>query len=845
MSTPRAASLFLLLVPFFATFSIAQISCIPTLSDSSTSLIESSFVPPSWATTATASAAAAENTQLRTTIPIESQTFVAFPSPTQKSIPGLFDYTDPSKPPPVGSSVIPDFNDAWGNAYKKAKHLISSFSLEQKVNITTGVGWQNGRCVGNIPPVGDKFPGLCLEDSPLGVRFADFVTAFPAAINAAATFNRRLMRLRGFAMGKEHVGKGVNIALGPMMNIGRVAQGGRNWEGFGADPFLSGEAAYETILGMQAAGVQACAKHYINNEQEHKRTTSSSNVDDRTQHEIYLMPFLKSVQAGVASLMCSYNLVNGTYACENDALLNTILKGEMGFQGFVMSDWQATMSTMSAITGLDMTMPGDVSFHIGDSYFGGNLTAFVQNGTLPEDRVDDMATRILAAWYFLKQDHPSYPRTNFDAFLPDNEATNDHIDVQEDHYKLVREIGAASTVLLKNVDKALPLKKPRTMVLIGSDASPGKVSGPNQFADLGGNDGVLAMGWGSGTANFTYLISPYEALQSRAREDRTTVSWFFDDFNTDMAGNYAKGKSVAIVFINSDSGEQYLTVDGNEGDRKNLTAWHGGDQLVLAAAAQNNNTIVVINSVGPMILESWIDHPNVTGVIWAGLGGNEAGNSIADVLYGKWNPSGRLPYTIAQRLEDYSAPLYLGGDETSILSIPYTEGLNIDYRGFDAKNITPRFEFGYGLSYSEFKYSNVKVKKIEANDDVEQDERDVWDKGGVNPIGQGMSNSVWLQQPLYNVTLDIENRGPYFGGDIPQLYVHFPSSAEEPPSLLKGFANVEADVGETKTVSIILSRYDLSIWDVEKQGWKKPKGTIRFSIGTSSRDLRLKGNFPA
>jgi beta-glucosidase-like glycosyl hydrolase len=204
--------------------------------------------------------------------------------------------------------------------------------LEEKVNITTGIGWMNGRCVGNTPPVKD-FPGLCLEDSPLGVRFGDFATAFPAGVNAVTTWNKRLIRTRGLYMGREFVGKGVNVALGPMMNMGRIARGGRNFEGFGADPYLTGEAAYETILGMQQAGVQACAKHFINNEQEFKRTLSSSEVSDRTQHEIYAHPFLRSVMAGVASIMCSYNLINGTYACENDKMMNDILKREYGFRG--------------------------------------------------------------------------------------------------------------------------------------------------------------------------------------------------------------------------------------------------------------------------------------------------------------------------------------------------------------------------------------------------------------------------------------------------------------------------------------------------------------------------------
>ena len=259
-------------------------------------------------------------------------------------------------------------------------------------------------------------------------------------------------------------------------------------------------------------------------EQEHNRTQESSNVDDRTEHEIYAAPFLRSVMAGLASLMCSYNLVNGTWACENNNTLNGILKNELGFQGFVMSDWYATHSTISAITGLDMTMPGDLTFQSGTSYFGVNLTTYVQNGTISEARVDDMATRILAAWYLLGQDSPNYPTPNFNANQPLDEATNEHIDVQDDHDIVVREIGAASTVLLKNINGALPLKKPRKLVLIGSDAGPAHVVGPNEFPYQAGVDGILAVGWGSGyvghvrTGNtvthkprrvawFTYLIS--------------------------------------------------------------------------------------------------------------------------------------------------------------------------------------------------------------------------------------------------------------------------------------------------------------------------------------------------
>ncbi|KAH9028191.1 beta-glucosidase [Lactarius pseudohatsudake] len=777
--------------------------------------------------------------------PISSYPFVPFPSPSSEPpSPGVYPLASPNTPPPVDTpALVPDFGPAWTSAYEKAKAKVATFTLDQKVNITTGVGWQDGRCVGNIPSVGD-FPGLCLNDSPLGVRFADFATVFPAAINAATTWKRSLIRARGLAMGQEHVGKGVNIALGPMMNMGRIAQGGRNWEGFGADPFLASVGAYETILGMQSAGVQACAKHYINNEQEHDRTKSSSNVDDRTQHEIYAAPFLRSVMAGVASVMCSYNLVNGTYACENNSTLNSILKSEFGFQGFVMSDWGATHSTISAITGLDMTMPGDITLNSGTSYFGANLTAYVQNGTIPEARVDDMAIRILAGWYLLGQDSPSYPHTNFNAFHPLDQATNEHIDVQDDHDKVVREIDTASVVLLKNVGGALPLKKPRTLVLIGSDAGPAHGGGPNAFSSQTGIDGILAMGWGSGTAKFTYLISPYEALQARARKDHTSFSWVFNDFNLANAGSAAVQQDAAIVFLQSDSGEGYITVDGNGGDRKNLTAWHNGDALVKAVVAHNNNTIVVVNSVGPIILEPWIDHPNVTAVVWAGLGGTETGNALVDVLYGAVNPSGRLPYTIAKSPSDYSAQLAKGGTGNEVPNITYSEGLFIDYRHFDAANIAPRYEFGFGLSYTTFEYSGLSISPVVGGQDQDGALEANWAAGKASPQVVGSSTALWLHRPAFSVCFTVRNTGSVAGTEIPQLYLHFPVRAEEPPSVLRGFTDVELQPGEVQRVTITLSRYDLSTWDVVSQSWIRPAGSYSLSVGASSRDFRLKGTIP-
>jgi len=289
-----------------------------------------------------------------------------------------------------------------------------------------------------------------------------------------------------------------------------------------------------------------------------------------------------------------------------------------------------------------------------------------------------------------------------------------------------------------------------------------------------------------------------------------------------------------------------------------LTAWHNGDALVQAVAANNNNTIVVVHSVGPLILEPWIDHPNVTAVVWAGLGGTETGNALTDVLYGDVNPSGRLPYTIAKSPSDYSAQLVTGGTE-EILNITYSEGcvvfltnfsvfltrsfisLFIDYRHFDAAKIAPRYEFGFGLSYTTFEYSRLSIRKVTGGHS-EQDEwfESNWEAGKPSSQVVGGSTALWLHRPAFSVSFTVKNTGPVAGTEIPQLYLHFPAAAGEPPSVLRGFTDVELKPGQTKKVTVTLSRYDLSIWDVVSQSWIRPQGSYSLSVGASSRDIKLK-----
>jgi hypothetical protein len=290
-------------------------------------------------------------------------------------------------------------------------------SLMEKVNITTGTGWSQDLCVGNTAPaVSVGFPALCLQDGPLGLRFSDHSTAFPAGITVGATWNKDLMYRRGKAHGKEARLKGINVILGPAMGpLGRMPAGGRNWEGFGSDPVLQGVAAGHTIKGIQEEGVIATAKHLLLNEQEHFRQSfewglpnaMSANAGERAVHELYLWPFAESVRAGVGSVMCSYNMLNNSYACGNSMLMNGWLKDELGFQGFVQSDWLAQRSGVaSALAGLDVSMPGDgLLWMNGESLWGPQLSIAVLNGSLPVQRLDDMVTRVVAAWYQMGQDN--------------------------------------------------------------------------------------------------------------------------------------------------------------------------------------------------------------------------------------------------------------------------------------------------------------------------------------------------------------------------------------------------------------------------------------------------------
>ena len=757
-----------------------------------------------------------------------------------------------------------------------------------------------------------------MQDSPLGVRFADFVSAFPAGVNVAATWSRGLARERGVAMGAEHAAKGSDVQLGPVSGpIGRSPEGGRNWEGFSPDPVLSGVMMAESVRGIQSSGVIACAKHYVANEQEHFRNAPqspfnitqslSSNIDDVTMHELYVWPFADAVRAGAGSIMCSYNQINNSYGCQNSLLLNGILKAELGFQGFIMSDWAAQHAGVSTIlAGLDMTMPGDASFDSGTSFWGTNLTIAVLNGTVPQWRIDDAAVRIVAAWYYVGRDTAQVP-INFDSWTTDTFSyqhyvasqgyglINEHVDVRGEHANLIRQIGSASTVLLKNVNNALPLTgKEKLTAVIGEDAGP-NLNGPNGCADRNCDNGTLAMGWGSGTANFPYLVTPDTAIQNEVVGQGGVYESIFDNYAADDIGTLAGRASVALVFVNADSGEGYIDVDNNVGDRNNLTLWHDGDALVQNVSALCNNTIVVIHSVGAVTLEDIKNNPNVTAILWAGLPGEQSGNSLADVLYGRVNPGAKLPFTIAANRSDYGTDL-LYVPNAEIPQIQFTEGNFIDYRHLDRAGITPTFEFGFGLSYTTFNYSNIQVVKQNAGDYIPTtgstpaaptygtisnntsdylfpsnftrvefyiypylNSTDLKNSSGDPEYGVGgavlpgsqdsspqprlpssgpSGGNPGLYDVLYTVTATVTNTGSVTGEEVPQLYLSL-GGPYDPKVVLRGFDRLSIPAGGSATFTADLTRRDLSNWDTVAQNWAISNYTKTVYVGSSSRNLPL------
>ncbi|OTB00649.1 glycoside hydrolase family 3 protein [Hypoxylon sp. CI-4A] len=758
---------------------------------------------------------------------------------------------------PVYPSPAMTGSGAWTDAYSKAVKFVNELTVEEKVSLASGVfsstgssGTLNG-CSGNIDAIPRmNFSGFCLNDAGQGVRATDFVSGYPSGLHVAASWNKDLARSRAESMGLEFRVKGVNMHLGPVVGpLGRVVKGGRNWEGFSPDPYLSGILVAGTVQGIQSQGVITSTKHYILNEQETNRQphgdveSVSSNIDDKTLHELYLWPFQDAVKAGTANVMCSYNRVNNSYACANSKTQNGILKTELGFQGAITSDWDAMHAGVaSAMAGMDMVMPNS-------NLWGNNLTEAVRNGSVPDDRLSDMATRIMAGYYKLGQDQ-GFPEPGV-GMPADLTKPHDIVDARNiSSQKVLLDGAIEGHVLLKNINNALPLNKPRMLSVfgysakgpdqwnyksnggvaawtfggessyLGRDTSAG-FSGEyyNDFSDIAPN-GTLFSGGGSGAVTPASVSAPFDALYARALDDRTAL--FYDFFSPDP--DVAVMSDACLVIVNAFASEGY--------DRPNLRDDYT-DGLIKHVADRCSNTIVIFHNAGVRLVDQFIDHPNVTGLIFAHLPGESSGHALVSLLYGDSNPSGKLPFTVAHNESDYEGfagpDLPSGQFEKFPQSNLSVEGVFIDYRHFDLKNITPRYEFGFGLSYTSFDYSNLQVEKRDGAN------TDQYPTGAIQEGGQ-----IDLWDVVATISADIQNVGDVDGAEVAQLYISIPDP-EQPAKQLRGFEKPFINQTATATVSFDLTRRDLSVWDVVAQKWRLQAGDYGVFVGGSSRDLPLQG----
>ena len=752
----------------------------------------------------------------------------------------------------------------WNEAYKKAENFVSKLNLTEKVNLLFGT--ENMKmetllmedpseiqylCVGQIDPFKNEkvdFKGMCLQDGPSGVRFANGTgISWQGSLNNAMTFDKKLMYEVGKAQGEENKLKGINVALAPCANMMRNPKSGRIWEAYGDDPYYTGVCAAQITKGIQDTGVIACLKHFVGNDQETYRKASSSNMDMKSLMDIYVEPFYRSIkEANLGSIMAGYNAVNDIYCYENKFLLTDILRGILGFKGFVMTDWWALTNDdpIAINSGIDMNMPGGKDYgpfieeHKYDYYgrnnsYWSNLEQQVKDNLVKEDRITEAATRIIASMYLMNQTD-YYPPV--DIYYKTN--TNER-------KKLQRKVATESQVLLKN-DGILPLKTNtiKKIAVIGNDAFerdcypdylPQCLNETNEVIN-----GHVPLGYGSGVTNFEYLITPFDGISNLAKEYNIEVvssgqmKYIKDDLGKNVDAiedietgvGIAKDCDIAIVFAKATSGEEFVVLKQSIGDRKDLDLWYGVNELIENIAKVNNNTIVVINAPATVNLP-WLD--KVRAVIFSGFPGAESGNAIADIIFGKENPSGHLPFVWGKD-EEYSGQIpelenltivnettnetykdiyrYNGvgchQDNNNLPNqqkeqIEYREGLYIGQRWFNKKNIKPVFPFGFGLSYTTFEYHNLIVKM---------------NKKGLT------ANFI------------IINTGNVTGKAVPMMFLTFPEDiGEYPPYIFKGFEKVEIKPKEKKNVNIIADDHALSYFNPEKNDYiRVKKGIIKIYI---------------
>jgi beta-glucosidase len=673
----------------------------------------------------------------------------------------------------------------------RIENLISQMTLAEKIAM---VHADTRFSAGGVPRLG--IPRLWMSDGPNGVRediqanswnpagsTQDYSTCLPPELCLAATFDIGIAKDYGAVIGQEAKERGKNVMLGPSLNIQRTPLCGRNFEYLGEDPFLTGQMAVAYIHGAQGEGIASCAKHFAANNQETNRDTIDVEMDERTLREIYLPAFKAAVQqGGVWCVMGAYNQFRGQHCCHNDYLLNKILKGEWGFKGMVITDWGGAHDTrQAAFNGLDLEM-GTLGTY--DKYFMATaLMQLVESGEVPVALIDDKVRRHLRVMEAIG--------------LLDNKFAGGSLNTRE-HQMTARRVAEEGIVLLKNDGNVLPLdsSKIHSIAVIGENAVR-----------------LMAHAGGSAQIKSLYEITPLAGIIQRAGPSQNvtfSMGYSQKGGSDDMSarGVQAARQADVAIFVAGLPHTRFYDSEGT--DRKDLKLPFGQDELIEKVVAANPRTIVVLIDGGAVEMP-WVDQ--APAIVQAWYPGMEGGNAIAGVLFGDVNPSGRLPCTFPKRLGDSPAhALNAFPGEKGV--VRYAEGIFVGYRWFDEKNIEPLFPFGFGLSYTTFGYSNLKL------------------------TGQGGSKDS------VSVQCDVTNTGSRAGAEVVQVYVgQVHPKLPRPPKELKGFARIYLKPGETGSVSIPLDFSSFAYYDPDQSKWVADEDDFNIEVGSSSRDIRLSGDW--
>jgi beta-glucosidase len=710
-----------------------------------------------------------------------------------------------------GNMASPAYKNPHLAPDQRADDLLARMTPEEKARMLAGSGWME-----SAPNERLGIPAIKMADGPMGVRnwagssaltsaaptAPVYATAFPAGIAMASSWDVDLVQVEGRAIAQQVKALGRDMILAPTVNIARTPLWGRNFEGYGEDPYLAARMAVAFVRGAQGEAVIPSVKHFAANNQEFERHRIDEAIDLRTLHEIYFPAFRAAVEeAGAWAVMSAYNKVNGRWCAESPFLLTETLRKRWGFQGFVVSDWGSTYSSAGTINaGMDLEMPGGERMRAWlarpetrkSGNDGGWLTeekvlAAVASGEVRQSTVDESVRRILRVMFQVGLfDHPH--------------AAAAEVETAE-HRALAHRAATESMVLLKNERHLLPLDpaKIRSVAVIGPSAAVARTGGggsslvrPKEAATpLAGIKEAAGAGVDVRYALGVAMVGEEAGVDAaRAREEAVALA--------------ARSDAVVVVVGYSSRLE-------SEGfDRASMDLPSGQDDLIEAVAGANKNSVVVVAAGAPIAMTRWIER--VPAVLCAWYGGQEVGHAVGDLLFGVAVPSGKLPVTFPRRIEDSTAFGHYPGED---LHVEYGEGIFVGYRGFDRGKVEPLFPFGHGLSYTTFEYGGLRVSPptVKAGGQVE-------------------------------VRVQVRNSGSRAGAEVVQLYLRdVESSVPRPEKELKGFGRVVLQPGEARALTFTLDRSAMAFFDPSKGDWVAEKGAFEVLVGASSRDIRLKGRF--